>query len=320
MKIYRAITKFPGGLMVIPLLLGAAFNTFWPQALEIGGFTTALFKNGALPLIGAFLFCMGAGIDFKLAPRSILQGTAITATKFGMAVVFGVAVGRLFPGGFLGLSALAIIGAMENTNGGLYAALTGQFGTETDVGAISVISINDGPFLTMVAMGAAGLANIPFMALVAVIIPIILGMIIGNLDDEMRQFLVKGAPVLIPLFSFPLGAGLNFRTIFAAGLPGLLLGLMVVGITGAACIIADRLAGGSGVAGAAAASTAGNAAGTPMAVAMADPAIAGIAAVATAQIATSVIVTALLVPLLVTWVAKRNAARSAAAQVAPSVA
>ena len=309
-KIYRALNRFPGGLMVIPLLLGAFVNTFFPQALEIGGFTTALFKQGALPLIGAFLFCMGAGIDFKKAPRSIVQGTAITAAKFFTAVIIGVTVGKFFPNGFLGLSALAIIAAMENTNGGLFTALTGQYGNETDVGAISVISINDGPFLTMVALGTAGLANIPFIALVAVIIPIILGMIIGNLDHEMRDFLVKGAPVLIPLFSFPLGAGLSFRTIISAGFPGLLLGIMVVGITGIACIYADRLAGGSGIAGAAAASTAGNAAATPAAIALVDPTLGEVAQVATAQVATSVIVTALLVPLLVTWVAKNRAKKN----------
>ena len=59
------IEKVPGGMMVIPLILGAVINTLFPEALEIGGFTTALFKNGATTLIGAFLLCMGAGISIK---------------------------------------------------------------------------------------------------------------------------------------------------------------------------------------------------------------------------------------------------------------
>jgi 2-keto-3-deoxygluconate permease len=68
----------------------------------------------------------------------------------------------------------------------------------------------------------------------------------------------------------------------------------------------DRLVGGTGIAGAAASSTAGNAVATPMAIAQADPALGEIVAVATPLVATSVIVTALLTPALTSWVAKRN--------------
>ena len=306
MKIFKGINKIPGGMMVVPLLLGATINTFFPQVLDIGGFTTALFRDGALPLIAAFLVCMGAGIDFKMAPRAIAKGASITIAKFLSAVIVGLIVGSVFNNNFLGLSSLAIIAAMSNTNGGLYAALAGKFGDETDVGAISVISINDGPFLTMVALGATGLAAIPLMDMVGVIVPIIIGMILGNLDEEMRSFLTKAGPTLIPLFAFPLGAGLNFGDIASAGGPGLLLGLMVVGISGVFCIFGDKLAGGKGIAGAAAASTAGNAVGTPAVVAAADPSLQSVASAATAQVAAAIIITALLVPFLTTFIAKRN--------------
>ena len=56
------------------------------------------------------------------------------------------------------------------------------------------------------------------------------------------------------------------------------LGLTVVIVTGVVCIVVDRLLGGSGVAGAAASSTAGNSAAVPQAVALADPSFAPVAA------------------------------------------
>jgi 2-keto-3-deoxygluconate permease len=309
MKIKQSIEKVPGGMMVIPLLIGAILNTFFPASLRIGGFTTAI-ATGAGPLIGVFLVCMGAGLSFRSAPKAIARGSAITVTKFVIGVAIGLAVAALFPvNGFFGLSALAIIAAVTNTNGGLYAALVGEYGDETDVGAISVISVNDGPFLTLVALGAAGLASVPFLTLVGVIIPIVIGVILGNLDEEMKQFLTKAGPALIPFFAFALGAGLNFGTIITAGFAGVLLGLITTFVGGIFNVLADRASGGTGVAGAAASSTAGNAVGTPQAVAIADPSLAAVASVATAQVAASVITTALLTPIFTNFIKKRFPAK-----------
>jgi 2-keto-3-deoxygluconate permease len=155
----------------------------------------------------------------------------------------------------------------------------------------------------MVALGTAGIANIPFMSLVAVVIPILIGMILGNLDENMRKFLSSGGPVLIPFFAFALGAGLDFRMLITSGFPGILLGLMTVFLGGIFNIWADRITGGSGIAGAAVSSTAGNAVATPMAVALADPSFMTIASSATAQVAASTMVTAVLTPLLTLYIA-----------------
>lgn len=314
MNIKGNIEKIPGGMMVVPLITAALINTFFPRALMIGGFTTALFKNGAMPLIGMFLVCMGAGISLKAAPKALVKGGALLFSKYIIAVIIGLTVAKVFGStGFLGLSSLAIIAAMSTSNGGLYAALTGEAGDETDVGAIAVISLNDGPFLTMIALGSAGIANIPFISLLAVVIPILIGMILGNLDVNIRKFLSAGGPVLIPFFAFALGANLNFKMLVSAGLPGILLGLMTVFIGGVFNIWADKAAGGTGIAGAAVSSTAGNAVATPMAVAMADPSLQAIAIAATPQVAASTIITAVLTPMLTLYIAKRNRKKKSAA-------
>ena len=322
MKILQTVKKVPGGMMVVPLLMGACVNTFFPgfwTAFD-GTFTTHLWKSGAMPILAVFLFCNGATIDFKKAGVPLAKGLIITVVKVGIGILIGLLVSSVFgPAGLLGVTPLAVVGAMANSNGGLYASLAGEYGDNTDVGAVAILSINDGPFFTMVALGAAGIAKIPFNTLIGCVIPIVVGCLLGNLDEDIRKFCEPGAVMTIPFFSFPLGAGLNLKNLIVAGAPGILLGLFCCVLTGFAGYGVYKLlqpVKGLGIehpeVGAAIGTTAGNAAATPAAVAAVDASLLATAEAATAQVTCAVIVTAICCPLLVTWLAKRESAKRAA--------
>jgi 2-keto-3-deoxygluconate permease len=305
--IKRTIDRIPGGMMIVPLFTAAFIRTFAPGMPQFfGSFTGALF-TGALTILAVFYVCMGATIQINATPYILKKGGALFAAKVGTAVLLGVILGRLWGeqpvtfGILAGLSTLAVVAAFNDTNGGLYMALMGQFGSARDVAAYSIMSVESGPFLTMVTLGVAGLSAFPWQALVGAILPLAVGMIIGNLDHELRAFLGKAVPVLIPFFAFALGAAIDLGTVWKAGLLGVGLGVSVVVITGAVLLVVDRLTGGNGVAGLAAASTAGNAAAVPAIVAAANPAYKAAAASATVLVATSVVVTAILVPIVTAW-------------------
>jgi len=280
--IKRALERVPGGMMVIPLLCGSLLATFAPGVPKFfGSFTGALF-SGALPILAVFFVCTGASIEFKATPYILRKGGALLAVKLSIGVLLGVIFGRLLGetpvsgGVFAGISTLAIVTAMNDTNGGLYMALMGKYGQARDVGAYSVMSLESGAFFTMVTLGIAG-SRFPWETMVGAILPLLVGMLLGNLDREMREFLSRPIPVLIPFFAFALGANLNLGNVWQAGLLGLGMGLAVVIVTGIPLYFADRLTGGNGVAGVAAASTAGNAVAVPAIVAGANPAYAGAA-------------------------------------------
>ena len=313
MQIKRAVERVPGGLMVVPLLLGALLNTIdqahlapveeavkWIgiepskeghfEFLGIGGFTGGLIRGpGVITLIALFLVCVGSQMNFRIGGRAIKKGFFITGTKLVVAIAVGWAIGLLFDpfgrpehGAFLGLSVVAVIAALSNGNGGLYAALTGQYGNRSDVGALSLISFNDGPFFTLAALaglGALGVlgASFPMVAFLAVLLPMLVGFVLGNLDPDMRKFLAHGEVLTIPFFAFALGTTMNlwdFLNVNAL-VGGLFLGVVTVLLTGPAAAVMLRLAGErSVIAGIAEGSTAGNATQTPIAVAVAATAAA----------------------------------------------
>lgn len=304
LPILKYVKKIPGGMMVVPLLLGALVNTFFPQFFKLGGFTQALFQTGGTALLAAFLFCSGAQINFKQAGISVTKGVVLLIVKVGIGALLGIIVNHFWGiRGVLGISPLAIVASFSNKNGGLYAALAGQYGDATDVGATPIIAISDGPFFTMLAFGATGLAHIPLTALLAALLPILVGFILGNLDPEIQKFLAPGGSLLIPFFAFPLGAALNFMQLIEAGAAGIILGILCTLITGlvgwgafALCHFKHPSVG------AAIGSTAGNAIGTPAALAAVDSQFKVVAASATAQVAAAIIVTAILCPIMVSMI------------------
>src|SRR4030095_10055871 len=124
MKIYKFILRVPGGMMVVPLFIGMVINTFFPNLLKIGGFTEALSGTGYATVLGMYLFTVGTKMTFRAAPKMLLRGFGIMAAKVGTATLFAIAVAKLFDGSLLGLSTLAVMVAMSDTNGGMFLALT----------------------------------------------------------------------------------------------------------------------------------------------------------------------------------------------------
>lgn len=307
-NIKAGIERVPGGMMLIPLLVGAVIHTSAPDAGKFfGSFTGAMF-TGLAPILGVFYICLGATLDLKATPYIAKKGGALLGSKIVFAAIVGIIMGRFLgeapvaSGLLAGLSVLAVVAALNDTNGGMYMSLMGQFGRNRDVGAYSVMSLESGPFLTMVTLGIAGLSAFPWQALVGAILPLLIGMALGNLDPAMRKFLAPAVPALVPFLGLTLGLTIDLTAVWRAGLLGVLLGLFVVFIGGAVLLLADKLTGGDGIAGLAAATTAGNAAVVPAIIAEVNPAYAPAAQSATVLVAASVVVTAILCPIVtVSW-------------------
>ena len=120
--------------------------------------------------------------------------------------------------GIFGVSILAMLVAVDNSNGGLWLAFTGRYGDKRDRGAYISSALNDGPFFSMLFLGASGLADIPISAMFAAVIPFLLGMLIGNLNPHWREVLRPTPAIVIPFFALSLGTGIDLNNIVKGGL------------------------------------------------------------------------------------------------------
>src|SRR5881398_685580 len=122
--IKRFVDRVPGGMMTLPLAAGALLATFAPNAPRFfGSFTGALF-TGALPILAVFYVCMGTTIPFETLPQVAGKGGVLLAAKILLGVLAALVVGHFLgtdpvkTGLLAGLSTLAVVAAINDTNGG----------------------------------------------------------------------------------------------------------------------------------------------------------------------------------------------------------
>ncbi len=165
LPLYQFMNRIPGGLMLIPLVIGSLLGTFASGFLDLGSFTTALFAESALPLIALLIFATGTQVTLKTSgPVLATAGTVLifkSVIPATLVILLGSAVGI---DGIFGVSILALLVAVDNSNGGLWLAFTGRYGDKRDRGAYIASALNDGPFFSMLFLGASGLADIPVSA------------------------------------------------------------------------------------------------------------------------------------------------------------
>lgn len=303
--------RFPGDTIVVPMVIGVLLNSFVPHFLAIGSFWTAMTKNGTAPLVGVFLFFIGASMNIRSTGKAVAKGTVIILTKIVLAVLLGYAAAFLFHDNIFGLSSLAIIGAAGAANNALYSGIVATMGDDSDKGAVAITDLSVGPIVTMIALSSAGLASISPGALIGSFLPLVLGIGIVAVFPGLKPVLSQGTTPIIIMVGFALGCGMSLQQLVAGGLSGIVLGLITTLVIGIITVLVEELIFHEGTAAAAISSCAGANIANPNALADADPRYAAIAPTATAQIAAAIIVTAFLTPWFTAQVVKFDQKRKA---------
>lgn len=295
------IQSVPAGLVLIPMFISALLYTIAPNLVLIGGPTEALLSNQSINfLIAAISFFSGLTLDFK----SILK---ILKTQGSLLLVKVILAGGLtylyisFFGveGIFGISALALVGVLNASNPSMYIALMDDFELHEDKGAFGLIGTICLPTIPLFLFSLSQPTAIDWSPILSAIIPVILGVIMGNLDNSMRDFFKSGPSIIMPLLGWQLGYGINLIDALGSILQGIILVLLFYTIITIPMILFEKaVLKSSGVYTASMNTISGVTISVPALIAASNPQFAHLVPTAAAAVTLGVVLSSIITPIL----------------------
>lgn len=302
--------RVPVGTFIIPMLISAVIFTFWPDFFSnIGGVTDELLGGkGNSFIIGLITFVSGIGVDVASLGKLFKRHGIILIFKFVFVIALGFAFMSLFGHeGILGVSSLAFVVALMGANPSLYISLVEDYGDDLDPAAFGLTALFAIPALPMLVFGLGGGASVDWMPIISAIIPMVLGIILGNLDPDFRDLFANGVPLLIPVLGWNIGMSLNLIEGLQSGLAGIVLAILYYVFMAPTYVLDKSILKNDGIASLSMMSITATSASFPMIIAQSFPELQVYVNDATAQIVTAAIITIIVTPILVTRKAEKQA-------------
>lgn len=288
-------------MLLIPMLISALVNTFAPGLFNIGGVSEAFFTSaGTNYIIGAISFCSGAGVNVKqLGPILKKYGT-LMLVKTIICVAIGTFYIQVFGlSGIWGISAIALIAVLCSTNPSLFIALMQDYDKKFDQGAFGLIGLFCVPAYPILVYSLSRAAEIDWMPIISTFLPLLAGIIVGNLDEDFSKLFAPAVAPLIPFMGWIFGASVNIFDAFRSAFTGtILVVVFYIALVPIMFAVERYLLGDDGLASIAVSSVAGMSVSVPAVLAATNPEATEFMASATAQIAFAVVITSIITPYL----------------------
>ena len=294
--------------MIIPMFIVALVNTVAPDALHIGTATAGIFTNtGTMTVIGIILVISGTQLKVAQLVDLLKRGGVPCAVKIleGFAVCW--AATALFGiNGFCGISTLALVVAFSSCNPGVYLALVREYGDTADEAAFGPYNVIAAPAIPLMIIGMGSGGGFDVMVVVDLLVPFVIGVLLGNIDDGFTRLFSPAMPVALFFLGCCFGSNINLLQAVAAGPSAVLLALLYLVVNIPLFLVIDRVVlRRPGYAGVALSSVAGVACSAPAIVAATYPQFEPYVSVATSQIALAVVITSFAVPYITKFVVSK---------------
>lgn len=297
----KAINKIPAGTFLVPMILSAIIYTFWPDLFNIGGLTEGAFSGSGMPFItGALSFFSGIGMRMGVLKKLVKNHGVLLLARLIVTMALGLLYISVFgQAGIFGISAMAFIIGIGSINPAVYMAISAGFGTEEDTAAFGIVSLFAIPLVPVLIYSLSSPGGFEWISLVSTLIPVIAGMILGNLDPEFHKLFGPGVSALLPLLGWNIGQDLNLIEATKSGVAGLILVVVYYVVNAYQFPLGTKVLKNNGIAPLAMMSAAGVSLGTPAVVGAMSPEYAQYVTSTTAQVLTVVVVTSIVTPIIV---------------------
>lgn len=237
------IGKMPAGSMLVPMMIAAACNTFFPQILNLGSYFSVIKSDESMKMLMCMtLLFTGCQVTIKELPNAIKRGGSHVLAKYMAGAAAYLLISEKFGyGGILGVCSLAILCALTNCNAGLYMGLMETYGDPVDKAARPFFNLNSGPTLSLLTLGVAGVSGFSMEEMLSILAPLIIGIVLNAVDPSIGYHTRNGNKILLPVMGFALGTKLNFALIMEAGFGSIMLFAIVFFVTGPVAFLVDRL-------------------------------------------------------------------------------
>ena len=226
-KIWDFLNKIPAGTMFVPLVISAIITTIcihcglgvslWNY---LGNPMKDLFgSTGQMLLIGLMLFCTGTtitGRDFiEVGKRGIWIILARLIPAYIICAIVFVCCGV---NGFAGIDSITLACCLTSANAALYMGIIQPYGDDSDKGTFPIMLIFSMPlvpfiFLSCMGSGSSDITT-SILQIISLLIPFLLGVLLGNMDQKIRNVFKGGNAIILPFLGFQFGSTIDLVNAF----------------------------------------------------------------------------------------------------------
>lgn len=297
--------RIPAGTFLVPMVVSMVIYSFFPDLFNLGGPTEAFFSSsGTNYIVGLLVFASGTTIDLKSLGHLMKHQGALVLIKILISVIFGTIFLLLFGlEGIWGISGLGFLAVILSINPAVHVALIQMYGDKKDASIYPFAVIPALPAIPMIMLSAyisGGFGGIDWMPIISIFLPLVVGIVLGNLDPEFGKVFRPVMPGALMLLGWLLGQGMDMFEAIESGLSGIIVTVIFMVLSMPLMYFVDKkILKYDGLSGISVATVAGMSTAVPATVGVAIPEVIGDVTSATAQVLMAAIITSILAPMIV---------------------